>query len=631
LSRKNILKRPMPIPVPGTKKPSKAPQMIPGKDALTETAPRRRLFFRSKSEIREKELDLQGISVAYLKNHFLQEVREAGLDEDSAIYDIEDLRDHDNNGVIRRKGATSICPIDNKIGTSYVHALGMEPYVGKANFMLSYAWRYPIGEIVGALEQKCESDGLDESTTYVWICCLCINQHRVVESKKLGLVVSFETFRDKFKSRVIDIGNVWAMMSPWEDPEYIKRAWCLLELFYASKSKWSHTWLSFLSDNVNVDIIMPPKERNNFIQGLRNNGASNHLNKIFELLANTRVQDAEASNPDDKEKILELIKEGPGYTEFNITVNDLIRNWVIQIASDEVQVAERVKVANKDNKLVAHEYANTLNNFGILLRKVGERDDAFDLFQRALDIFENIYERNHADVAQSINNVAEVLCDMGKIDEALKLHEEALAIRKSWFEGDHYQENQAALAQSFDNVGKGLCQQGRLDEALEMHEQALNIYLKLYRHGMGKPYAMDAARSVGNVAIVKHQQKELDEALKLHQKALSMRKDIYKYGHPDIASSLTHIANVHRDLRHYQEALKGTKESSEILNTVYGTNHTETLQIRQLKRRNKVEFIVIRALMIVTLVLSAATCLVLSIFNFFSLFASCLVDAGTGV
>ena len=221
-------------------------------------------------------------------------------------------------------------------------------------------------------------------------------------------------------------------MSPWEDPEYIKRAWCLLELYYASKSKWSHTWLSFLSDSVNVDIIMPPKERNNFIQGLRNNGVSNHLNKIFELLANTRVQDAEASNPDDKDKILELIKEGPGYTEFNITVNDLIRNWVIQIASDEVQVAERVKVANKgNNTLAAHEYANTLNNFGILLRKVGETGDALDLFQRALDIFENIYERNHADVAQSVNYVAEVLFVKGQIDEALKLHEEALVIRKS--------------------------------------------------------------------------------------------------------------------------------------------------------------------------------------------------------
>ena len=92
-----------------------------------------------------------------------------------------------------------------------------------------------------------------------------------------------------------------------------------------------------------------------------------------------------------------------------------------------------------------------------------------------------------------------------------------------------------------------------------------------------------------------------------------------------------HIANVHRDLRHYKDALKGMKESSEILNTVYGTNHTETIQIRQLKRRNKVEFIVIRALMIVAVVLSAATCVVVSIFTFFKLLACCLVGAASSL
>ena len=120
----------------------KAPLKNPMKVPILGESSRRRLFFRSKSEIREKELDLKGISVAYLKNQFMQEVREAGLDESSAIYAIEDLSDHDHNGVIRRKGETSICSIDKKIGTSYAHAAGMEGFTGKANFMLSYAWKY---------------------------------------------------------------------------------------------------------------------------------------------------------------------------------------------------------------------------------------------------------------------------------------------------------------------------------------------------------------------------------------------------------------------------------------------------------------------------------------------------------
>jgi hypothetical protein len=45
--------------------------------------------------------------------------------------------------------------------------------------MLSYTWGYTFGAIGSALMAFCKKHGLDPRMTHVWICCMCINQHRV--------------------------------------------------------------------------------------------------------------------------------------------------------------------------------------------------------------------------------------------------------------------------------------------------------------------------------------------------------------------------------------------------------------------------------------------------------------------
>ena len=52
-------------------------------------------------------------------------------------------------------------------------------HTGRATIMLSYTWGYTFGAIGSALMAFCAKHGLDPRTTHVWICCMCINQHRV--------------------------------------------------------------------------------------------------------------------------------------------------------------------------------------------------------------------------------------------------------------------------------------------------------------------------------------------------------------------------------------------------------------------------------------------------------------------
>ncbi len=102
------------------------------------------------------ELDFLAPSVYHLATEFMDDIRAAGLDSDATIYDIENLRLKDQCGVIRRKGLGVKCPIDGRDNASYVHSLHGKDHVGRATFMLSYAWKYTVGDIIDSLENYCE-------------------------------------------------------------------------------------------------------------------------------------------------------------------------------------------------------------------------------------------------------------------------------------------------------------------------------------------------------------------------------------------------------------------------------------------------------------------------------------------
>ena len=197
--------------------------------------------------------------------------------------------------------------------------------------MLSYAWGYTIGDIVDILVAHCEAEVLDPKRTYVWICCLCVNQHRVVEDRKNGEVFPFEEFQAIFYGRVTKIGHVLAMMAPWQDPTCITRIWCVFELFTASNNECE------------VSIAMPPRKSKYFIDGMKSGNGVDQVNKLFKTLSSINVQNAKSSQPSDLTHILGLIKDGPGYKDFNVKVSGLIRKWVINVIMGEVDPEREVR------------------------------------------------------------------------------------------------------------------------------------------------------------------------------------------------------------------------------------------------------------------------------------------------
>ena len=173
------------------------------------------------SGIAPDDLGFVGLSVHWLSTTLLHWVEEAGLDPATAlVHAVEPA-------VIRPKSAGTVCPADNLPGAALVHAAeGGADTIGEATHMISYGWGYVIGDIVATLVEHCRSAKLDPKRTYIWICCMCINQHRVKESQAAGKVVLTEDFMGEFGPKVTRIGNVLAMMAPWNEPLYLTRIWC---------------------------------------------------------------------------------------------------------------------------------------------------------------------------------------------------------------------------------------------------------------------------------------------------------------------------------------------------------------------------------------------------------------------
>ena len=75
-----------------------------------------------------------------------------------------------------------------------------------------------IGDIVSTLEEHCRNKGIDPANCYIWICALCINQHRVGREAALGQHVENNVFMTLFGNQLSRIGKVLVLMSPWHNP-----------------------------------------------------------------------------------------------------------------------------------------------------------------------------------------------------------------------------------------------------------------------------------------------------------------------------------------------------------------------------------------------------------------------------
>ncbi|MBO7651432.1 MAG: CHAT domain-containing protein, partial [Bacteroidales bacterium] len=165
-----------------------------------------------------------------------------------------------------------------------------------------------------------------------------------------------------------------------------------------------------------------------------------------------------------------------------------------------------------------------------------------------------ILGEEHPDYAQSLNNIGIVYGDMGDYQNALKYHLQALEIRKKVLGEEH-----PDYAQSLNNIGNVYGNMDDNQNALKYHLQALEIGKKI----LGEEHP-DYAQSLNNIGVVYDNIGDYQNALKYHSQAMNIWKKVLGEKHPDYAKSLNNIGLVYYNMGDFQNAIETNKKSTDI-------------------------------------------------------------------
>lgn len=108
---------------------------------------------------------------------------------------------HTVHAVVKPKSKNVPCPRDGQRGCAYVDTLSAQDDVGRATALLSYTWGYKVASVGSALQRWAEQESRNPKRTYIWICSLCLNQHRLLKA------VTPEELANEFGPRVTTIGR----------------------------------------------------------------------------------------------------------------------------------------------------------------------------------------------------------------------------------------------------------------------------------------------------------------------------------------------------------------------------------------------------------------------------------------
>jgi tetratricopeptide (TPR) repeat protein len=413
-----------------------------------------------------------------------------------------------------------------------------------------------VDEIIDVLDQFALRRGLDPKKTYVWICCLCNNQHRVFERSKKNEVVPFEKFQAIFKAQVMGVDSIVALMSPWHKSLYLTRIWCIFELHTAHEN------------GCNIEIEMPRKEREELKRAVLSDPDS--FQKIFAALASTKIEEADASVEQDRVKILRIVEAGGGTASLNIAVNKLIREWIFGNLKDFVkeELDDNVKKENyggKDVKDLDEGYENISNIF----YQHDELEAAMDCCKKQRDLCEGYYGNTDTCTARAYGNIGLIHVGLEELDEAIDWMEKSNSIYEKVYGLQHID-----TAKSYHRIGHVYIAMKDWDEALKYLGKSCKIHEDTY----GKDHTRTAAvySDIGSLHLIKG---DYDNALQFCGDSLKIEKEKYPNNdHPDIAASYITIGNIHIAKGDIDKALEYYLLAAGIQEKIHGVDNSSTRQ-----------------------------------------------------
>ena len=421
------------------------------------------------------------------------------------------------------KDASNLHPT---LGVCYDDVVGAQ-----ATKFCSFAYNGDFFDLVDSLEALVLANP-EYADDYFWFDMLVNNQW-------IALDHDFQWWATTFKTAVRKIGHLVLICSPWSDPEPLKRAWCLWEIYCA------------LENDVKFDVALGANEHTKFIDAIIADPT-----EYYQMLGNIDVQKSHCYLAYDKLLIFEAVEQTIGFAQLNTMVIDKMKQWVF-FAMDE-------SIKNSSPDAPRENLWDKMLAKGSLLNYDGDSQAAMEIFEQCLSDFADI--EDGARLGKTIYWVGTMYWSQGKLPKALEYLERALPMQVLALGEFH-----TDVAFTLEIIGFVYKDQGRYEDAIENHHKCLGI--RVPRHGELHP---DVAASYGNIATVYCKQRKHEEALAYFQRSLAIELQNLGDKHPNVATTYSNIGTMLHSQHNFKKALEVFEKALNIRLQTLGEDHPDT-------------------------------------------------------
>ncbi|EGD80406.1 hypothetical protein PTSG_11051 [Salpingoeca rosetta] len=410
--------------------------------------------------------------------------------------------------------------------------------VGRATVFVSHAWRYKIVDVLTTLLEFAAEEGQSGSSK---------TQHVNVTAN-----LPQDWWSTTFKKSIRQIGKVLLVLTPWNDPVPLTRAWCLWEIF-----------CSISQADVDLQIRLPSQQRH----ALRDAITETHT-AVTNMLVEVQAEKAEAWKKEDKDMIFRAIQSTVGFTALNRAVKDRMRAWCLRTVDAFVTAHQQQREdANRDDTWAAAKFAQLCHQTGMVMVTFGELDRGIMHLTKALDVVSGLKDQQllastiHTSLGNAYNS-------KGAFDRALEHHSIVLQLRRELLPA-----RDPRIAAAHNNLANASANKGNNASAIDHFTQALDIQLAAV--GERDPNTAAMYNDLGNVY---NNCRDYARAIACLNKALGTRIALLGEHHPETAVTLNNIGRSFGEMGEHGKAAGYFQLALECFLTVLGPNHSRTQQ-----------------------------------------------------
>ena len=215
------------------------------------------------------------------------------------------------------------------------------------------------------------------------------------------------------------------------------------------------------------------------------------------------------------------------------------------------------------------ETASVMNTLAMSLEETGEKEEAYDMYYRIIDIRREQPEQG-SNLAVNLNNLAILLQEDGKLDEADALFNEAVELIDEVLGEEH------PFMAYVLNGYSGLHQDRKEYDLAEANlRRALEIGQAIFPEN--HPFIGVVFYNMGELYTV---MEKYSEAADFYEQSLQLRKESLPEFHPDIATSLLSYGTTLIRLNRPDDAESLLREAYQIRESIYGEEDWRTALVK---------------------------------------------------